>query len=681
MKESIPSIPYARVFWLTALFIGIIYSNTIDASWHLDDFPNIIHNPSVHVTSLDGHTIQSAFYAAPTSPGLYRPVGYVTFAANWYFGKTRVFGYHLVNISIHVLSAFFLFLVILKLFATPAMRTYAQEDAFFIALMASIFWAIHPIQTQAVTYIVQRLASLSALFYIMALWAYVCGRLHTKSFIRLIWYILCLACYILAVMTKENTVLLPIILVIIEFIFFQDLNKKKIGIFFWLFIGISAGLVFLIAVFLFMAGDPAGLLHKYQIRPYGLFERLFTQFRVVLFYLYQIIYPIPDQFSITHDISLSTGLFSPWSTFFSVVIIACLVFAAFWMANKMPVLSFSVLFFFINHLVESTFLPLELIFEHRNYLPSMFLFLPLSIGINRVLNYYQPQKPMYYFIFFSVSAVMVCVGLSTFIRNSDWRSEKTLWQDAMQKAPKSARPYHNLAWGYYAPAGKIKEAIEHYCRALQGYDESKGFQGVIYYNLAVIYYTHIKDYQKAIEYAQKALDLLSGYDRAKIIQARAYAAQGNVLKSLNIMDALVNSSTDDATLHFYGLLLLRQSHPLRALEIFRRCLKHSPDNCEYLKSIAQTLALLHHDPQAYWFFRRAHRICPHQADILLYLADNRLQCNDAAGAEKYISQLIQMLTISELESYQNAQIENPLAPQISDSNILPFVFRHINCLN
>ncbi len=112
---------------------------------------------------------------------LSRPLSYLSLALNWYIGNQQVIGYHIVNIIIHILSSGFLYLFLLSLLKTPRFAGRFQGDENNIALLASVLWAIHPIQTQAITYIIQRMASQSAMFYILGLFCYIQGRFQTKK--------------------------------------------------------------------------------------------------------------------------------------------------------------------------------------------------------------------------------------------------------------------------------------------------------------------------------------------------------------------------------------------------------------------------------------------------------------------------------------------------------------------
>ena len=153
------------IFLFLFIFVFCAYSTNYDASWHFDDYPNIVDNPRIHINDFKFKNFKEALFAAYDEGQylgrqLYRPVPMLTFALNWYIGKDNVFGYHIVNNAIHLVTTFFLFLTVLNLLMSPNLKGKYQGNEYAIAFLSAILWAVNPIQTQAVTYIVQRMASL-----------------------------------------------------------------------------------------------------------------------------------------------------------------------------------------------------------------------------------------------------------------------------------------------------------------------------------------------------------------------------------------------------------------------------------------------------------------------------------------------------------------------------------------
>ncbi len=196
--------------------------------FHFDDFHNITQNTKLHIENLYPGTVSDALFDDLGKSFFYRPVSNLTIALNWYFGKTGVTGYHIVNLGIHILTAFFLYLAIVHLFRSPNLAGRFRGNGYFIAVLAAALWAVNPIQTQAVTYIVQRMASMAAMFYIIGVFCYLRARLEDSWIRCVLWSLGIVVSFLLAVGSKENAMMLPVSLLLIEMIFFQDMKNPAI---------------------------------------------------------------------------------------------------------------------------------------------------------------------------------------------------------------------------------------------------------------------------------------------------------------------------------------------------------------------------------------------------------------------------------------------------------------------
>ena len=633
-------------FALLFALVLLIYSNTFNASWHFDDHPNINKNPRIKISNLKPATILQTFIASRDGglylgKKVYRPVACLTLALNWYVGQDNVFGYHVVNISIHLITAFFLFLTILNLFYTPRLKGEYSGNEYFVALLAAILWAINPIQTQAVTYIVQRMASMAAMFYILGIYFYLRGRLSEVWKNRIWWYLCCGGSYLLAFGSKENAITLPLALVVLEIIFFQDLSRPKTRRFLlWgLAIGsIGAGVVGFI---LYSTGSLDSAFKLYNTRYFTPWERLLTQPRVVIFYISQIFYPMPSRLSITHDIVLSSSLFQPWTTLPAILMILSLIAAGILLMKRTPLLSFGILFFFLNHLIESTVLPIELIFEHRNYLPSFFLFLPVAAGIKIFLDYYKKEKRLIYLIsVYSLTLMIIGLGLGTYIRNMVWATDKTLWEDAMAKAPGMARPPQNLAWGYHLKAGKFKQAIELYEKALSLKDDNPTYAKISSLANAAGAYHKMQKYDKAIELCRQALDIYPDYRLALRIITFSYLKVG-------MWEEAVETARRQYAVNYIkprnmfvlGFCLMKVDKYEEALAYLRKALRRQPNDSKTHYLIGVALSRLQKYQRAEWFLNRAAQLAPGDISVLFYLVENSLKAGDRAGVERYLDRL------------------------------------------
>ena len=577
--------PKLIVFLLLFIIVFGVYSNNYHASWHFDDYPNIIDNPQIHITNIRFNNLKEALFAGYDKGqylgrSLFRPVPMLTFALNWYIGKDNILGYHIVNNAIHLVTTCFLFLTVLNLFMSPNLKGKYPGDKYTIAFISAVLWAVNPIQTQAITYIVQRMASLAAMFYIIGIYFYLKTRLSPPGYKRFLFIAGSLLSFVLALGSKENTVTFPIAVAIIEILFFQNLKDKNIRRKIIVALTIGSAVMTAILTILYVKGYITHLLKGYENRMFTLKDRLLTEPRIIIYYLSQIFYPMAFRLSLVHYINISTSLFKPWTTIPSILAIISLLGIGFSQTIKKPIIAFSIFFFFINHIIESTILPLELIYEHRNYLPSLFLFFPIATGLIWMVNYFK-KKNFFIQMLLVVSIVGVilsfCAG--TIVRNRAWATEKTLWEDCIIKAPGLTRPYHNLALFYYQRNGNMKKAMEFYKVALtKKYLNSKAEYAWTLNNMAVILCGN-GDYKSSIYFFKKALEIKPHYPNALQNLTLLYVQTGRFSEALESADRLL--SKDKKSSDFFqikGFVLLTAGRFDEAISILKTALDINQNN-------------------------------------------------------------------------------------------------------
>jgi tetratricopeptide (TPR) repeat protein len=651
-RETRASRWHAFAFFLLTSLIVLSYSNSFQASWHLDDYHNIVQNPRLKIDDLNLDSIRNSFYASQDKglylgQSLYRPVACLTFGLNWFAGGDRVWGYHLVNVAIHIAAAYFLYLTIGLLLSTGQGRLENDVDRHFVALLGAVLWAVNPIQTQAVSYIVQRMASLSAMFYVAAVYAYLRMRTARTQGGQLLSACSCASCFLLALGSKENAALLPASLVLIEFIFFQDLGNPKIRKMFWGGAALSLVAVVGLGLWAWHFGALKEYL-SYSQRPFSLSERLLTQPRVLVLYLSQIIYPAPTRLSIEHDVAVSTSWVDPWTTLPSILVVVALIGLGFLRVHRQPLLSFAILFYFLNHLIESTIIPLELVFEHRNYLPSFFLFAPLALALRRGLNCYQSRRSsMRYILTAGLSLWIIGLGSATYIRNMAWADEQTLWEDAMQKAPQSARPVHNLAWGHFERIGRSDIALELYRRAFDLRSPSRTQKAMTLNNMAGIYYSW-GNYSKAIDLWERAAALAPEVELLEFRLALSLAKHGNLQSASERMDTILAKRPHMADYNYLkGSILLKQGRLESSLAFYRKAFRSSPHNPKAARQLGIVLAHMNHPDRAEMFFARALAGKPDDPKSLVWVALINAG-RDKVELGKYTERIVSLVTFDQL---------------------------------
>ena len=243
-----------------------------------------------------------------------------------------------------------------------------QRPALIASGIAAALWLLHPIQLLPVLHVVQRMTSLSALFLLAAVWLHISAREQggRAGLVKLIvaWVIL----WPLSFLSKETGALFPVFVLAWELIVRRStvghLDRFARGF------AMLMGLVLLAAMAYVLSPRGQWLWAGYELRGFSLAERVLTEGRVLWFYLGLMLLPRLEAFGLYHDdIALSTSLFTPWTTLPALLGLAALIWLAWWLRRRAPLVSFGIAWFFIGHALESTVLPLELAHEHRNYLP------------------------------------------------------------------------------------------------------------------------------------------------------------------------------------------------------------------------------------------------------------------------------------------------------------------------
>jgi tetratricopeptide (TPR) repeat protein len=662
------------------------YSNSFGCSWHLDDFLNIVKNPAIHIKEISLDSLSQATGIFQTHGirviGLaFRPVAYLSFAMNWYVGTDHVLGYHIVNAGIHVLCAIILYILVQSLFHTPILSGFCKGDEKNIALLSAVLWAIHPIQIQAVTYIVQRMTLLATLFYLSGLLCYVKARNHSKRPLRLGWYSGCFLCMLLAMGSKENAVIFPLSLALIEIVFFKNLsNRVRLKVCFQILLAATTATGILAAFLPYsILSDPLAFITRLSYdRPFTMAERLLTEPRVVIGYLTQIFYPLLSRFSIEHYISKSTSLFNPITTIGAMSLISGLLALALFQIRKLPALSFSILFYFLNHIIESTVIPLELVFEHRNHLPSAFVFFPVAMAGVKGLRYYQrvQRRAMFLTCFAVMALFLVVIGITTHLRNRAWVSEKTLWEDALLKAPLSARPYGRLAW-YYETTEQHDKSMGFYEASLSKQWAKPSYAAITLANMAGIHAAH-QNYEKALVLYDRSIAMDPLYLKALNDKAKVLTTLGKWHQAKEIMVFLLskgNSTWDD--LNLMGFLLMKQDSLENALEYFRMANHLSPQNPMVLTNVGVSLSQMGQYQKANWFLKQANQIEKGNIIPMICLLDNHIKAGNSDAMNTDLNKLIKNFSIETIQDKLQQLSQSKTMVPISSKAISAFIAENL----
>jgi Flp pilus assembly protein TadD len=477
---------FTHLFLIATLGI-IVYSNTFDVPFQFDDEIYIIENPIIKDFSYFTEPSKAVKFRFDSNVPIVRKtrsVAYFTFLANYKAHGLNLTGYHAANLLIHVLNTFLVYFLVILTFKTLFLRESSLKDhSQYIALFTGLLFVSHPLHTQAVTYICQRFASLVSFFYLLSVLAYVRSRLSDRNAQKYAFYALSLISAILAMKTKENAFTLPLAIALYEFIFFKgDLKRRA---------------VYLLPLFLTMLIIPLTVIN--MDKPLGeaigeatrthleisRWDYLLTEFRVIVTYIRLLFLPVNQ--NLDYDYPVYHSFIEP-AVFLSFLFLVSVLGIGVYLLYRsritdygLRLVSFGIFWFFITLLVESSVIPIvDIIFEHRAYLPSVGAFTAVTSSafllVGRARSGMTKKAALAGFII-----ALLVLSLAVYTRNNVWRSEIGLWEDTARKSPGKARP-HTILGISYGKLGRYDDALREYRAAMRAnpdYTKDQGLEEAI----------------------------------------------------------------------------------------------------------------------------------------------------------------------------------------------------------
>lgn len=428
------------VLGLICFLTGLIYWSGLSGDFFLDDYPHIANNISIKIQHLDIQSLWTAANSTNSGP-LGRPLALASFALNYYFNGLNPFYFKLTNLIIHLLTGTGIFFLIRQI----ALRFIELKIASAIAFVTTTLWLIHPLNVSTVLYVVQRMTGLASMLTVWAMVAYCHGRQCLLDSKRSGWGWILLGFIVggIGLFAKETAVLMLGYLLVIEWLVFRfkmPSQRQRHGLQLLYAIIVGLPLLWALTTHLFAHG---WIENAYIKRSFTLEERLLTEARVLWDYLYLTWLPNIRAMGLFYDgYQISRSLFDPIITFYAVVAHIMLIGVAIALRKRWPLLIFAVAWFYVGHSAESTILPLEIKYEHRNYLPMLGMLLLFVHGIYRVTARLQNSNSIRGFI---LIAVAFTFGGSTVVRASQFGD---FWGFSSMEAehhPESSRANQNAA--------------------------------------------------------------------------------------------------------------------------------------------------------------------------------------------------------------------------------------------
>lgn len=467
------------------LLLGFLaYANTFSVPFTFDDEEYIVNNPAIRDfgyfmdhARLNGLAVQQDV----KNNVIIRPLAYLTFALNYRLHGLAVTGFHLVNLILHLGNGLLVYWLVTLILGTqhfsgappPAEADARRQPGLFPQFTALLF-VVHPVQTQGVTYIVQRFTSLATLFYLGAMIAYLLAARTSSRAVRRACYSAALVAAVAAMWSKEIAFTLPVMILLCDGLFLPGDGKRRLARMAPLFLT----MVIIPLTLLRLSGtgdkksnDLAGSLNLANFDNISGWDYLVTQFRVIVTYIRLMLVPVRQNLDYDYPLFRSLLTPQPGASFLllcALLLAACLLLRR----SRMPhdataswarMTAFGILWFFIALSVESSVIPIsDLIFEHRLYLPSIGFIIAVlsSLEMLRVRLGHRHPRPVAAAVPL-LMAVALALAVATFLRNSVWRDPVVFWRDVTKKSPAKPRPHTHLG-NAYLQRGRIDEAMREF---------------------------------------------------------------------------------------------------------------------------------------------------------------------------------------------------------------------------
>jgi len=616
------------IFAGMAMVCALLYGGVINAPFILDDNSFIINAAHVHLNKL---SIDGLISAALDGIPAHRPIPKISFALNYWLGRYDPAGYHLVNICLHVLVSFFVYLLFAQVLYLISGESQIGPKDRLIALAAALVWMVHPLHTESVTYICQRMTSLCALFFIAAVLCFGKARMLKRAGgdkrAVAIFFATAVFSGAAALMSKENAAMLLFFILLYERLFFTRPEMRR-----FFNIAVFAGVIGFCAIaLLYLGPHPVSrIIGSYARRTFDLKQRLLTETRIVVYYISLIFFPSPSRLNLDYAYPVSASLLHPPTTLLSIFCILSLLFMGVHAASKDRLLCLAIFWFLGNLIIESSFVGLELVFEHRTYLPSVFLALWITKTVADNIRWKPARISAFCLVFLTFC-------LFTVQRNRVWAHPVSLWADCVKKSPLKVRPNFNLAC-FLEKAGRFEDAIRYFSvaeRLNPGFDQTHFHLGTCF--------GHLGKYDRSEKEFLHALKLNPENGDAHNNLANVYAATGRPDKAVAEYKKAVALSPSDASIRVnLAGVLAEKGRVDDAIFQYQKALELRPQDVGTLNDLGYLLFKQARLDEAQTCFEKALEIDPHNAGAMARMGDLLVKKGDYPLAVKQYASALQI---------------------------------------
>jgi tetratricopeptide (TPR) repeat protein len=576
--------------WLIVLAGLAAYANSFTCPFVFDDYRGIHDNPHLR------HPLASWQWIAASG----RPVVMATLAANYAVSGLETWSYHLMNLAIHVCAALALYGLVRRTLLLP--QFHCHRSAAGLAAAAAVLWVVHPLQTESVTYLIQRAESLMGLFYLLTL--YCTLRAATTASHSQAWAGLAVGCCALGMGSKEVMVTAPLVVLLYDRVFLAPSWREVLQRRWPLYAGLAATWLILIVpaqVALGARDDPSGGGGVASSAPkLGPLMYALSEPGVLLHYLRLAIWPYPLCLDYGWPVVVSIRDAIP-----SLAVVLALLTATIWALWRFPALGFLGASFFIVLAPTSSFMPIvDLAFEHRLYLPLASLTVLAVLAGDALLRWARQRQ----FLsenqgaYWAVSVVAIAsLGLAwvTRERNRDYRSEEAIWTSAVAVRPQNVRGRLNLGLAL-AKRGGLSDATDIFAGILENFPDDVEANHAL--GWALLQQGRLAE---AETYLRKAMRLDPDHRAAQVNLGLVLFRQGEAARATGQeeegdrkteeaivhLERAVALNADDALAHFnLAQALVKQKRRKQAEDHYREALRLRPDFSAARRALEQLLS-------------------------------------------------------------------------------------------
>ena len=581
---------------LPLLLIGAglaAYHSSFAGTFLLDDKPRILNNPQIR-------QLWPPWTAMAHNS---RPLVQLSLAVNYALGGLNPWGYHAFNLAVHLLAGLVLFGIVRRMLESSKLRPRYGRAAPWLAGAVAIVWTVHPLQTESVTYIIQRAESLMGLFFLLALYCSIRGASspHPRP-----WYLAAIITCWLGMGSKEVMVSAPLVMLLYDRVFlsdsFTEIFRRRWG----LYLGLAAAWLVLGVLLAASRGEEQTMLVT-NLTPW---RYALTQFGVIVHYLRLSVWPGPLVLDYAWPLTETVSSVVPGAA----VVLALLGGTALALHRQAWVGFWGAWFFLILAPTSSIFPIADVAFEHRMYLPLATVVVLVVVGGHEALEYVfrrlpAPDARLRWLELGLATAAILALASATARRNEDYRSDFVMWSDIVAKRPLNPRAHYN--WGNVLyRQGKVNEAISHFSEVLRlkpDYADAHVYLGVALGGQGQL--------NEAIAHFSEALRLRPNSAEARYNLGAALFRQGRLEEAITHLSESVRLNPSSATAHYdLGEALASQGQLEEATVHYSTALRIDPNHAESHNALGSALARQGKLEEAAAHYSAALRINPNYSE-------------------------------------------------------------------